>query len=92
MLASSVFVEDYLCVYACVCPSGCASAGCPWKPEEGVGCLGAGGIGNCELLDVYAGVWIQGLLIEQQALLTDEPNLQLYFCFVWDKIAVALLG
>lgn len=49
-------------------------------PEEGIGFLSTGIIGNCELL---YGCWNLSLLQEQQVLLASQQSLQsLSFCFV----------
>lgn len=81
----------YICVHVCV-PVNVLSWGAQWGPKDDVWSLRIGGVGDCELLNVYARIWIQVQLTEQQALVTAEPALQPYFCFVWDKIAVALLS
>lgn len=43
----------YIHLHLCGCMSGVCR--CPWKPEEGIGFLGAGVSGGCELPDADAG-------------------------------------
>lgn len=77
-----------MCLCQCIFTCGC---GCPQRSEEGIGFLGTGATGHCEVLNMAAMIKTQVLLSEQQVLqlIKNIPNkvTSLYVCcfgvFFW---------
>lgn len=66
----------YVHVFTCSVCVLVHSLSCPWSPEEGVRCLGAGVTGVSEPANMGAGVQSLVLMVEQQVLSITELSLQ----------------
>lgn len=71
-----------MCLCQCIFTCGC---GCPQRSAEGIGFLGTGATGHCEVLNMAAMIKTQVLLAEQQVLLQLIKNISskvtsLYVC------------
>lgn len=61
------FLKNNPCMCLCQCIFTCG-CGCPQRSEEGIGFLGTGATGHCEVLNMAAMIKTQVLLAEEQVL------------------------